>query len=198
MHGHSSEVPAIVSQVLENPVLKPPADAASAAGQLAVTIGQLEFARAYVLELLAGTPQDSWFRMPERSSTTVAWQVGHLTVSQYGLLMFRQRGREPEDLDLIPGTFRKKYGRGSKPVEESPADPVAESQALLDRMKLVHGKALAELRACDPANLLEPVEMPYAVYPNKLGAVLFCPLHEQLHAGQIGVLRRMLDLEPIR
>jgi hypothetical protein len=46
--------------------------------------------------------------------------------------------------------------------------------------------------------LLEPVDMPYAAYPVKLGAVLFCPLHEHIHAGQIGVVRRALGLEPIR
>ena len=42
--------------------------------------------------------------------------------------------------------------------------------------------------------LLEPVEMPYAAYPIKLGAILFCPLHEHIHAGQIGVVRRALRL----
>ncbi len=46
--------------------------------------------------------------------------------------------------------------------------------------------------------LLEPIEMPFAGYPCKLGAVLFCPLHEMLHAGQIGLLRRSLGLSPIR
>lgn len=183
---------------MENPVLRAPSDANAAAEQLAVAIGQIEFARAYVLELLESTPREHWFRHPASLKTSVAWQVGHLTVSQYGLLMFRQRGRQPEDLELIPGTFRKKYGRGSIPVEELLDDPAAAAAQLLERMELVHSKALAELRSSDPENLLEPVEMPYAVYPNKLGAVLFCPLHEQLHAGQIGVLRRALELEPIR
>lgn len=183
---------------MSNPVLDPPATADDAANQLKVAIGQIEFARAYVLELLAATPQEFWFQMPSGCSTTVAWQVGHLAVSQYGLLMFRQRGRQPEDLDLIPSPFRKKYGRGGTPTAEQPSDAQESAGELLQRLETVHAQALSELRSCDPANLLEPVDMPYAVYPNKLGAVLFCPLHEQLHAGQIGVLRRNLGLEPIR
>jgi hypothetical protein len=46
--------------------------------------------------------------------------------------------------------------------------------------------------------LAEPTEMPYAVYPIKLGALLFCPLHESIHAGQIGLLRRMHGMESVR
>ena len=57
---------------------------------------------------------------------------------------------------------------------------------------------MSELREIDPSVLLEPVDMPYAAYPTKLGAILFCPLHEQIHAGQIGVLRRAMGLEPVR
>ena len=44
----------------------------------------------------------------------------------------------------------------------------------------------------------EPVEMPYAVHANKLGCLLFCSHHEMLHAGQLGLLRRLLGKEPIR
>jgi hypothetical protein len=62
----------------------------------------------------------------------------------------------------------------------------------------VHRRAMAEISQIDPQVLLEPVEMPYAAYPIKLGAILFCPLHEHIHAGQIGLLRRSLGLEPVR
>src|SRR5690606_10947032 len=73
-------------------------------------LGQICFARQYTIELLAATPPERWFEIPPGSVTNIAWQVGHLAVSQYGLLLFRIRGRRPEDLDLIPGRFRKAYG----------------------------------------------------------------------------------------
>jgi hypothetical protein len=159
-------------------------------------IGQIEFARRYTLELLAATPRELWFETPAGLPTHVAWQVGHLTVSQYGLLMFRLRGRRPEDLELIPGKFRKAFSRQSTPN----VDPQTQGSAdeLMDRMKKVHDLAIAELNETDPNVLLEPVDMPYAVFPIKLGAILFCPLHEHIHAGQIGMLRRAHGLDPIR
>ncbi|QEG43857.1 DinB family protein [Roseimaritima ulvae] len=172
--------------------------------------GQIEFARNYTLELLQHTPQELWYQTPEGAPSCVAWQVGHLAVSQYGLLMFRQRGRQPEDLDLIPGRFRKAFGRGSTPpivpteageAQDAPASTAAlpTSDELLQRLADVHTAAMAEIAAIsDGQALLEEVDMPYAVYPIKLGAILFCPLHEHIHCGQIGLLRRMLGLPPIR
>ncbi len=169
---------------------------AAAAQMLRGALGQIDFARRYTLELLEATPRDRWFEIPGGLPSNIAWQVGHLTVSQYGLLMFRIRGRRPEDLELIPGKFRKAYGRGSLPSDDRDKQPSADE--LVDRMTGVYELAKTELAAVDPPVLLEPVDMPYAAYPAKLGAILFCPLHEQIHAGQIGMLRRALGLDPIR
>lgn len=159
-------------------------------------IGQIEFARRYTLELLDATPKDRWFEIPDSLPTNIAWQVGHLTVSQYGLLMFRIRGRQPEDLESIPGKFRKAYSRQSVPSPDPAAQPSPDE--LLDRMAGIHQQAMSELTQVTAATLLEPVDMPFAAYPVKLGAVLFCPLHEHIHAGQIGLVRRALGLEPVR
>lgn len=174
----------------------PSLDIAAAAAAVEVAVGQIQFARDYVLHLLDATPQELWFEIPSGAPSSIAWQVGHLAVSQYGLLMFRQRGREPEDLELVPGWFRKRYARGTTPSAGQEDQPSAVE--LVDRISRIHSQSLAEIRAADPSRLLDPVEMPYAVYPNKLGAILFCPLHEQIHAGQIGALRRMLGLAPVR
>jgi hypothetical protein len=171
-------------------------DPSTASHILQGAIGQIRFARDYTLQLLEATPQDRWFEIPEGLPTNVAWQVGHLAVSQYGLLMFRIRGRRPDDLALIPGRFRKAYGRGSSPSEDPSKQPAADE--LLRRLGEVFELGLQELSEVPPDVLLEPVEMPYAAYPIKLGAILFCPLHEHIHAGQIGLVRRALGLEPIR
>lgn len=169
---------------------------AAAATILQGAIAQVEFARDYTLELLEATPRDRWFEMPDGLPTNIAWQVGHLAVSQYGLLMFRIRGRRTEDLELIPGPFRKKYSRQTTPSAD--AAKQMSPDELLERLATVKSKALEELAAVEPGTLLEPVDMPYATWPIKLGAILFCPLHEQIHAGQIGIIRRGLGLDPIR
>ena len=159
-------------------------------------VAQIQFARNYTLELLGATPEKDWFVIPDGLPTNLAWQVGHLAVSQYGLLLFRIRGRDPADLDLIPGRFRKAYSRQSTPSDSQEKQPTAEE--LLERLEEVHRRAISEVTSTSVETLMEPVDMPYAAYPIKLGAVLFCPLHEQIHAGQIGLIRRALGHEPIR
>ncbi len=99
-------------------------DADTAMAMLRGAIGQIKFARRYSLELLDATPKERWFEIPTGLPTNIAWQVGHITVSQYGLLLFRIRGRLPEDLSLIPGKFRKAYSRESTPS----ADPAAQAE----------------------------------------------------------------------
>jgi hypothetical protein len=111
-------------------------------------------------------------------------------------LLFRIRGRKPDDLTLIPGKFRKAFGRGSTPSSDRSGQPTPDD--LQARMSAVFDLAISELAAVSPEVLLEPVDMPYAAYPIKLGAILFCPLHEQIHAGQIGLVRRALGLASLR
>lgn len=183
-------------------------DRATAEVMLTAALGQIDWARRYTLELLAATPRELWFERPglvasEGSQTSgplpthIAWQVGHLAVSQYGLLMFRIHGRRDEDLELIPSRFRKAYARGSDPTAEAAKQCSADE--LFDRLETVHRSAIQGLtQGFDSGTLLEPVDMPYAVYPIKLGAILFCPLHEQIHSGQIGLIRRGLGLPSVR
>ena len=171
-------------------------DVSAAASMLQGAMGQIRFARDYTRTLLDATPQDRWFEIPTGLPSNLAWQIGHLTVSQYGLLMFRIRGRQPDDLDLIPGRFRKAYSRGSTPSSDPTGHPTASE--LIERLDRVNELSMQELDQLDPNVLLEPVDMPYAAFPIKLGAILFCPLHEHIHAGQIGMIRRAMGMPSIR
>jgi hypothetical protein len=66
---------------------------------------------------------------------------------------------------------------------------------VLDR---VHAQVLLELPTFTPEQLAEPVDMPYAAYATKLGCLIFCSHHEMLHAGQLGLLRRLMGKQPVR
>jgi hypothetical protein len=159
-------------------------------------LAQMRWARRYTLQLLESTPEEIWYTKPSGLPTNIAWQVGHLAVSQYGLMLFRQRGRHPGDLDLMPGWLRKQFGRGSSPPDLSEKAPTPSS--LLERLDKINEQAMQEVQQLPAETLGEATEMPYTAYPIKLGALLFCPLHESLHAGQIGVLRRAHGLPPVR
>ncbi|WP_425614490.1 DinB family protein [Anatilimnocola sp. NA78] len=164
--------------------------------RLDLAIKQIEFARTYLLTMLIDFAEDEWFQMPAGASTHLAWQIGHLAMAQYGLVLFRQRGRQPEDLQLMTSSFRKQFSRGTTPDPDPAKNPPAvEIRATFDR---VYHQAMIELPNIDPATLDEPIDMPYAAYATKYGSLLFCSHHEMLHVGQIGVLRRLLGKSPIR
>jgi hypothetical protein len=158
--------------------------------RLEVVCRQIEFARSYTLSLLEDIDQSDWFRQPAQGVTHVAWQVGHLAMAQYGLGLFRMRGRRAEDAQLMSGQFRKKFSKGSTP-DPDPANQPAPAE-IRDVFQRVHQQVMTELPHYCDRQLDEPVEEPYALYANKLGSLYFCAAHEMMHAGQIGLLRRLL------
>jgi hypothetical protein len=163
---------------------------------LSLALAQIEFARAYTLSIVDAIDEALWFTMPPGCPTHVAWQVGHLAMAEYGLCLFRFRGRQEVDLQLMSSGFRKLFSKGTKPEADASKYPQpAEIRATLDR---VHAQVLKEAPAFTESQLAEPVDMPYAVHANKLGCLLFCSHHEMLHAGQLGLLRRLLGGQPTR
>ena len=163
---------------------------------LKLAIKQIEFAREYTHSLIDDVEDDVWFTMPDGCATHVAWQVGHLAMAQYGLCLFRIRGRQVEDTELMSSAFRKKYSKGTKPNPDPDANPSpAEIRAVFNR---VYDLSMQEMPDYSEAVLDETVDMPYAAYATKLGGLLFCSHHEMLHAGQIGLLRRLLGKATLR
>jgi hypothetical protein len=164
--------------------------------RLEIVLKQLEFARGYTLSLLADIGDADWFATPAGTVTHLGWQMGHIAMAEYGLCLFRQRGRQPDDLQLMSSSFRKQFSRGSTP-EPDPAKnpPIEEIRQTFDA---VHQQVLAEIPTFTSASLDEPCDLPYAGYPTKFGALLLASHHELLHAGQIGLLRRLLGKAPVR
>src|SRR5438105_4735512 len=86
-----SRLPAVINRVMS----------------LTRAIQQTEFPRHYTLSLLAETDAADWYRLPPGCPTHLAWQVGHLAMAEYGLCLFRQRGRQEIDREIMPSDFRK-------------------------------------------------------------------------------------------
>ncbi len=168
----------------------------SETARLEIARKQIEFARAYTLGLLEDIDEADWFRMPAEGVTHLAWQVGHLAMAQYGLALFRLRGRQEIDSQLMPSAFRKQFGKGSTPDPNPANNPSpAEIRQTLDA---VHAQVLKELPGYKDDDLDTPVDPPHAVFDTKMGALYFCSQHEMMHAGQIGLLRRLLGKSPLR
>lgn len=159
-------------------------------------VRQIEFARAYTLLSLEDVTDDDWFWTPQEMATHIAWQCGHIAVAQYGLTLFMQRGRADVDSELMTGKFRKCFMKGTTPTRQ-PDDypPVDEIRSTMDR---VHRQMRVEVADFDGDHLDEPASAPHAAYATKLGSLLFASKHEMLHAGQIGLLRRLMGKAPLR
>ena len=160
-------------------------------------IRQIKMARLYTRDLLRTVPEEDWFREPAEGVTHIAWQVGHLAFAQYGLALRRVRGEQPDDEQLIPADFLAAYGRGSVP------DPARSRslgvETIRDVFDRVHRRVMQELPGHSVDYLAEPaIGPPHAMFANKLGALQWCAQHEFLHAGQIGLLRRLLGCQPVR
>ncbi len=122
--------------------------------------------------------------------------LGHLAMSEYGLTLFRQRGRQDVDSELMSGKFRKLFMRGTEPKADRDAYPSpTEIRQVLDR---VHEQMRAEIADFDGDGLDDPVAAPHAAFATRYGALLFAGDHEMLHAGQIGLLRRLMGKPPLR
>jgi hypothetical protein len=166
-------------------------------GRLQLAIEQIAFARNYTLRLLDHTDPADWFRQPPGGVTHIAWQVGHLAMAEYRLALERVRGARAEDGALISQGFLDLFGRLSVArVDPEPSNypAVAEIRAVLDR---VHRQALKELTTLDEAELDMPVLKPHPLAKTKLWSLLWCCQHEAVHAGQIGLLRRLLGQPPV-
>jgi hypothetical protein len=157
----------------------------------------IESVRQYTLNLLQDLSDDEWFWTPQPAITHIAWQVGHLAMAQYGLTLFRQRGRQDVDGDLMSSSFRKMFAKGSDPASSPRSDYPSprEIRQVLDR---VHSQMLLELPTFDGDGLDEPVDPPHVAFSTRYGALLFAGDHEMLHAGQIGLLRRLMGKVPLR
>ncbi|MAE65206.1 MAG: hypothetical protein CMJ18_13125 [Phycisphaeraceae bacterium] len=163
---------------------------------LELVTNQVRTARGYTRSLLKHTDEATWFDMPSGVSSHVAWQVGHLATAQFFLLCDRVRGRRDEDDQLITKDFMKLFTRGS--VADADRTIYPQASEIADVFDRVHEQALRELEALDESVLDDPVEPPHPMFTTKAGAVQFASQHEFLHAGQIGMLRRLMGLESLR
>lgn len=162
--------------------------------QLAVAISQINATRQYTLGLLADLPADAWFYMPTPAVTHIAWQVGHISNSQYRIGVAFNREPRPEDAAWIPANYRELFGRDSIPQTDPSRYPTPEE--LLANLESIHRHVMAEVEAFTAADLARPILQPHRFLKTCEEALFWCSRHESIHAGQIALLRRLHGLSP--
>ncbi len=162
--------------------------------RLQLARAQMTFARDYTLRILDKTPADDWFRQPPGGITHIAWQVGHIAMAEYRLVLERLRGRRPEDTGLISEEFLGLFGKGSEPQADPVRYPhVAAIRTVFDR---VHDQAMLETENLPEVDLDRPLLKPHSLIQTRLQALFYCPNHKMIHAGQIALIRRFLGFAP--
>jgi hypothetical protein len=156
-------------------------------------LDQLRAARRFSLKTLEQIPQDEWFAMPG-GITHTAWQAGHLAIAQYRLCLVRVRGEQPSDAQLVGPELLALFGKGSTPDPDSTKYPSID--AILALLERVYATALETCAALPESDLDTPSLPHHWQFDTKLGAIQWCARHEMTHAGQIGLLRRMLGSTP--
>jgi len=158
-------------------------------------LDQIAAARRYTISLLDGIEPGDWFWMPDGNVTHLAWQVGHLAIAEYRLALVQVRGPRDDDARFFPPDYLRLFGRGSIPASDPAQYPPPEDiRQTLDR---VHEQALAEARDYRDADLDLPMHFQHRICKTRYEALIWCSQHEFLHAGQIGLLRRLRGAAPV-
>ncbi len=160
----------------------------------AFIIDQIQITRGYTLETLKEVPAAWWFTIPPAGISHIAWQVGHLAMAEYRLLLDRMRPSTPADESLISTPFLTLFGRGSVPTPDPSLYPSPDT--LLSTLANVHTTSLAQLHAMTDADLDAPVLKPHMFAKTKADSGTWCVRHEMLHVGQIALLKRQLGAPP--
>jgi hypothetical protein len=161
--------------------------------RLREVLDQLDFVRRYTRERTQSVPLADWYTVPPGGVSHIAWQVGHMALSEYRLCLERLRPRTPADEALIPDAFLKTFARESLPEPET-GFSAEEIRSVFDR---VHARVRDELPTYPDADLdLAPLR-PHPLFATRIGGLRYAPLHEMIHCGQAAMIRRMLGHEPI-
>lgn len=162
-----------------------------------IIIEDLQQARGYALDMLSHADESLWFRQPAENINHIAWQVGHITIAQYGLCLKRIRGYRADDETLLPvEEYGRLFGKGSIPQPSEHNYPTPHE--LRRAMDNVHQQVMQETKDLTEDILQQSAGPEHPMFTTKEGALRFSAKHEMLHVGQIGLLRRLLGCQFIR
>lgn len=157
-------------------------------------IDQIRIARQYTTGLLDHTEPALWMQIPPGCPTHIAWQVGHLTIAQFRLAIHYIRETTDVDDAVLSIDFMTPFRRGTPANHPDAAYPdVADIRAAFDR---VNQYVMSELPRYVDVDLDAPARLPHPIAKTKMDILAWIVRHEMIHAGQIGLIRRLLGLEP--
>ncbi|HMY65785.1 MAG TPA: DinB family protein [Leptospiraceae bacterium] len=146
-------------------------------------------ARTYFSRLTKDIPEEKWSVIPQNNYSNLIWQYGHILVSEYRLALLRVRGSRTEDSGFIPADFISTFAKGSQP-DSHIHYTVSELVRIGEQLALTIEKESSDW---SESFLSEKAEGdPHPMFSTRMEALEYAALHDFLHCGQIGILRRQL------
>jgi DinB superfamily len=137
---------------------------------------------------------DKWFITPEILETNLAWQVGHLTLSQYYYTIVLLIGPKKDFAESI--NLKKYSGLFSNGQRRKELISEITVQELLDNwksMQTLTNETLTRLQDTDLNHDIFSMPKPHPFVKTKENAISWNVKHTMWHCGQIAMLKRVID-----
>lgn len=145
-------------------------------------------------KLIENIADEKWFVSPEIIETNFAWQIGHLTLSQYYYTIILLNG---PNKDLAEKINMKKYSglfaNGLKRNELNSEVTVEELKENWNLMQIQTIETLDNLQDKDLNNEIFKLPKPHPFVKTKENSISWSIKHTMWHCGQIGTLKRIID-----
>ncbi len=152
---------------------------------------QMTVARNRTKNLIKSIPDSSWYTIPEVIESNIAWQIGHLIVSQNYNGIIVVAGLNKRIFEQVPlKEYAQLYGFGSKADTKGPSP-----EDLRKQLDFVDDLVREQLNQLDEDELdqpLVPSRFPHPFAKTKYEALTWNFGHEMWHAGQIAMIKRIV------
>ena len=149
--------------------------------------------RELTLKILRETPFEIWYETPPIIESNIAWQVGHLIVSEYYHSIAVISG---PNWDIFKEVLLTAYFPIYSMMTKSTSNEIQpKPETLLRELEIINNYATSQfdtLKDADLDNLLEPTKMKHPIAKTKYEALTWSFRHEMWHLGQISTLKRVL------
>lgn len=159
-----------------------------------ILLKQTQEAHNWTYKLIDSVPEHLWDVTPDALESNIAWQVGHLIISEYYHAILVIKGFDAEitaKIDLK--THNHLYGYNSDPKNQvGKANPLL----LREQLHFIQKKVLTTIGELPVTDLEVAVEQPikqkHPVAVTKFDAISWNIKHTMWHCGQMATIKRMV------
>ncbi len=162
--------------------------------RLSQAIDLIERSHTYVRRVIEHVELSRWFEMPPGCPTHIGWQVGHLAFAKAAHVFGGIGAPRPGETVFDEEQYKTLFGGGTTPGSDAAIYPGASE--LLGAFDRIHAIAQKSLARVEEDSLDDAVKHPIATTKYELAC--WNAQHAMLHAGQIGLVRRLLGVKPWR